>query len=196
MFSRVLGWIMAVLVMSGVVSVGAQSASGPTASATNLPSVNFSTTPRAAIGSSTNTDFQPLGFDVLASYPIKVSWLMNPTNSSFDTLRREGEIPGPIQALNGRKVAVQGYLLPLQQDAGGVREFLLMRDHGMCCRTNVPQINEWVHVRMQGKSLPFTHERQFLVRGELQVGEKLGAGNVVSVYRLSGEEISFAPEAH
>lgn len=137
-----------------------------------------------------NTNVLPVDFETLAAYSIKVDWLINPTNSSLDTLKRTGEIPDAIKALHGQRVAVQGYMKPLKQDARGVSEFLLMRNHGLCCQTNVPQINEWVHVRMKGKTLPFAHERQFIVRGELQVGEKLGAGNVVSVYRLTGDEIS------
>jgi hypothetical protein len=140
--------------------------------------------------------WQPVSFETLAAYAIKVDWIINPTNSSLDTLRRNGEIPAAIKALQGRKVAVQGYMKPLKQDARGVQEFLLMRNHGLCCQTNVPQINEWIHVQVKGKSLPFAHDRQFLVRGELEVGEKLGAGNVVSVYRLSGEAIEAVAHGH
>lgn len=137
--------------------------------------------------------YQSVSLATLAAYPLQVDWLINPTNSAFDTLRRRGEIPAAIQALNGNKVAIQGYLKPLQHDAGGVKEFLLMTTHALCCQTNIPQINEWVHVRMTGPSLPYGHDSQYVVRGELQVGEVLGAGNVVSVYRLAGEQISLAP---
>jgi len=149
-----------------------------------------------ATNDAVTTDYQPVSFETLAAYAIKVDWLVNPTNSAFDSLRREGIIPDSIKALHGRKVTLQGYLKPLQHDASGMKEFLLMRNHALCCQTNVPQINEWVHVRMKGPSLPYAHERQFTVRGVLQVGETLGAGNVVSVYRLTGDEVSVAPEPH
>ena len=151
--------------------------------------------PRAAIVSisppvaTVARDYQPVNFETLAAFPIKVDWLINATNSAFDTLRRKGEISANIKALNGRKVSVQGYIKPLKQDDSGVRDFLLMRNHALCCQTNIPQINEWVHVRMTGRSIPFIHERQFTVRGVLQVGESLGEGNVVSIYRLTGDEI-------
>lgn len=141
----------------------------------------------------TATDYQPVGFETLAAFPLKVDWLINPTNSSLDTLRRTGEIPGAVKALHGQKVELRGYVKSLQQDAGGMRELLLMRGHALCCQTNIPQINEWVHVRMNGASLPFVPESLFTVRGVLQVGEAMGAGNVVSVYRLRGEEISAVP---
>lgn len=139
--------------------------------------------------------YQPITFATLGAFPLKVDWLINPTNSTLDTLRRTGEIPAHVKALDGKKVSVQGYVKPLKQDASGVTEFLLMRDHGLCCQTNIPQINEWVHVRMSGRSVPFTHERQFVVRGVFQVGELRGAGNVVSVYRLAGDEIIAGAES-
>jgi hypothetical protein len=46
---------------------------------------------------------------------------------------------------------------------------------------------------MTGPSLPFVQESLFTVRGVLEVGEVMGTGNVVSVYRLRGEEISAVP---
>ena len=159
------------------------------------PTNTVTSNPRSA-GGSTNAalmDYPSVNFETLAGYAIKVDWLINPTNSAFDSLRRDGNIPDPIKALHGKKVTLQGYIKPLQHDASGVREFLLMRNHALCCQTNVPQINEWVHVRMKGPSLPYGHGSQYIVRGELQVGEVLGAGNVVSVYRLTGEQISLAP---
>lgn len=137
--------------------------------------------------------YQSVSLATLAAYPLQVDWLINPTNSAFDTLRRRGEIPAAIQALNGSKVAIQGFIKPLQHDPGGVKEFLLMTTHALCCQTNAARINEWMHVRMTGPSLPYGHDSQYIVRGELQVGELLGAGNVVSVYRLTGEQISLAP---
>ncbi len=134
--------------------------------------------------------YESVSFETLAAYDIKVDWLINPTNSSLDTVRREGNIPDSVRLLHGKKVTLQGYIKPLKQDVGEAMEFLLMRDHALCCQTNIPQINEWVHVRMTGQSVPFAHERQFTVSGVLQVGELLGTGNVVSVYRLTGDGIT------
>jgi hypothetical protein len=164
-------------------------------SATNVVTIK----PTSGNATSTNTPaasgYEPISFETLAAFPIKVDWVINTTNSAFDTLRREGEIPAPIQALHGKKVSVQGYLKPLKQDVNGVTEFLLMRDHALCCQTNIPKINAWVHVRMKGPSVPFVHERQFVVRGMMHVGELRSAGNVVSVYRLAGDEIIAVAES-
>lgn len=181
--SALLGTV-ALLVGSGCTHPGSRRE--PTAACASHPSPAIPAT----------VDYQPVSFETLAAFPVKVDWLINPTNSSFDTLRRTGEIPAAIQSLHGQKVELRGYLKSLQQDAGGMREFLLMRGHALCCQTNIPQINEWVHVRMTGPSLPFVPESLFTVRGVLAVGEAMGTGNVVSLYRLAGEEISAAPGTH
>ncbi len=162
-------------------------------SASGWVATNLSTDSNSGNAAATNTSagaFVPVSFETLAAFPIKVDWLINPTNSSFDTLQQEGEIPGSIKALQGTSVALQGYMKPLKQDAAGVSEFLLMRDHALCCQAKIPQINEWVHVRMLGRRAPFAHERLLTVRGRLQVGGLLGAGNVVSVYRLDGTDLT------
>ena len=63
-----------------------------------------------------------------------------------------------------------------------------MRYFSTCCEGKTPQINEWLHVRTTGKAIPLANERMLAVRGVLQVGEKFGAGNVVSIYRLEEAE--------
>ena len=172
--------LVALALLPGSVCVHAEPTSNPRAAIVSIPP------PVATVA----RDYLPVSFETLAAYTIKVDWLINPTNSSLDTVQREGTIPDNIKSLHGKKVVLQGYLKPLQHDANGMRNFLLMRNHALCCQTNIPRINEWVHVRMTENSLPYAHESQFVVRGVLQVGEVLGAGNVVSVYRLTGEGIT------
>ncbi len=133
-------------------------------------------------------DCVPITFETLGGFAIKVDWVMNATNSAFDTLKKEGEIPEKIRSLQGKKVSISGFMKPLKQDTGVASEFLLMRYFSTCCEGKTPQINEWLHVRTTGKAIPLANERMLAVRGVLQVGEKFGAGNVVSIYRLEEAE--------
>jgi hypothetical protein len=133
--------------------------------------------------------FDPLTFETLAAFQIKVEWVMNATNSAFDALKKEGEIPDQIRSLQGKKVSISGFMKPLKQDGGGATEFLLMRYFSTCCEGKAPLINEWIHVRTTAKAVPLANDRMLAVRGVLQVGEKLGTGNVVSIYRLEGAEL-------
>jgi hypothetical protein len=134
--------------------------------------------------------YEPVSFETLSAYQVKVDWQMNPTNSNYDTVKRDGDIPAAVKLLSGKNISVQGYIKPLKQDSNGCVEFLLMRNHGLCCQTNVPKVNEWIHVRMTRGNVTYNHEQLFSVRGVLQVGELLGGGNVISIYQLTADEIA------
>ena len=189
--------VLLLLILLVWLSVSAAAQDGRGASVGKL-SVTNTVGNKSTSGKATSTQVSAVGgyerisFETLAAFPIKVDWLINPTNSALDTLSRKGEIPALIKALNGKRVSVQGNIKPLKQGDNGVSEFLLMRNHALCCQTNVPEINEWVHVRLVGNEIPYVHEHMVTVSGVLQVGELLGTGNVVSVYRLTGDEITTA----
>ena len=134
-------------------------------------------------------NYLQVGFDTLSAYSVKVNWWMNPTNSHNDKLEMVGQIPDAIRSLDKKAVSVQGFMMPLKQNAGLVTEFLLMRNQSSCCYGKPLQINEWIQVRMEGKGVKSMMDRLLTVCGTLQVGEKLENGNIVSIYRLDGKEI-------
>jgi hypothetical protein len=114
---------------------------------------------------------------------------MNPTNSAADTLKREGEIPSRIKALDGKKVSIAGFMKLIKQEAGGATEFLLVPNYSTCCEGQMPVVNQWVHVLSPNKPIPLAGEHPLAIRGVLRVGEKLAGSNVVSIYRLDEVEI-------
>jgi hypothetical protein len=133
--------------------------------------------------------FQKITFEEIGAFPIKVEWVMNLTNSAADSLKRDGEIPARVKALDGKRVSIAGFMKPIKQEEGGAAGFLLVKDYSTCCEGTLPKINEMIHVQMASNSIPQAGEQIFAVRGVFQVGEKLGAGNTVSIYRLEGAEL-------
>lgn len=101
-----------------------------------------------------------------------------------------GHIPEPIQALNGRLVGLQGFMLPTRLEGGLTTEFLLMRDQSMCCFGVIPQINEWVAVIMQGRGVRPLMDQAVTVFGRLHVGESYENGVLVGIYRMDGEDLA------
>lgn len=95
---------------------------------------------------------------------------MNPTNPAFDSLKRVCEIPPSVKSLSGKQASVQGYIKPLKRESNGCIEFLLLRNYALCCQTNVPKVNEWIHIRMTNGVAAQHLDRSFTVRGVLQVG--------------------------
>lgn len=102
------------------------------------------------------------------------------------------EIPPKVKALNGRKVAVRGFMLPLDLDQDGVSQFLLNGSFDMCYFGAPVRMNEWILVTMgNGKKTPFTHLAT-MVYGTIEVGEEVRNGRVMSLYRLNADGAELA----
>lgn len=141
-------------------------------------------------------DHEDVSFDRLSSYAYEV----------FELKRGEQvkeQIPASVKALDGKKVAVKGFMLPYRNVGEGVTEFILLRNQGLCCFGTVPRMNEWVHVIMEeGKSAPYAMDQPITVFGTLAIGEvyewetgKDGVerGVLMSVNRMSGTVVVVPP---
>lgn len=59
----------------------------------------------------------------------------------------------PIEpGINGARVRIAGYITPLDNDLGHVREFLLVPSYGACIHTPPPPANQIIHVVL-GKTM-------------------------------------------
>jgi hypothetical protein len=130
-----------------------------------------------------------VGFKQLASFP-------------FEPPERELTEPPPVPypsdvlALEGQRIAVRGYLLPMDFDQSGISSFFLMArpDQG-CCFGSGLAFNEWIDVHWKGKPLlRMDGSVPVIVIGTLSVRPHLEGGVVSSLYRMDGEKIEKAPE--
>jgi hypothetical protein len=103
-----------------------------------------------------------------------------------------GRIPDEIKALEGKGVALKGFMLPLKQEEGRVKEFILLKNQSMCCFGKPPNLNEWVHVTMSGKGVKPLMDRVVTIYGRLHVSEYQEGRQRLGIYRLDGEGISLA----
>lgn len=105
---------------------------------------------------------------------------------------RAAAIPTEVAGLDGQVVTVRGYMVPLTLDAkGGVQSFLLTENQLLCCYGIMPALNEWIAVDMAGGgSAPLHADRPVTVTGLLSVGEAADSGGAVSLYRMTGEQVS------
>jgi hypothetical protein len=125
-----------------------------------------------------------VGFERLAGFEYETS----ATGAGGSTNR----IPGVIRELDGREVAVRGFMLPMKVEGGMVKEFLLMRDQSMCCFGVVPRINEWVAVTMGGRGVRAMMDQPVVVFGTLRVGEVYEHEVLAGIYRMEGQEMAGA----
>ena len=99
------------------------------------------------------------------------------------------QIPEKILRLDGRKVSITGFMMPVRVDSrGDVEEFALNGNYDMCFYGAPSRLNQWVHVKMQpGAKAKFSHNPT-TVSGTLEVGEYVIDGEIVSLYRLTGDK--------
>ena len=51
-----------------------------------------------------------------------------------------------VEALNGRRIQIASYLLPIEFSGDKVVEFLVVAEDGACVHTPVPPLNQLIHV--------------------------------------------------
>lgn len=81
-----------------------------------------------------------------AEKPIRIDWeILNGLNY------RTGAMSNVLRQLNGKLVKVPGFMVPLEDDADNVTEFLLVPYFGACVHVPPPPPNQIVWVRMDAK---------------------------------------------
>lgn len=126
--------------------------------------------------------YQPIDFSTLSNYDYELPDPLDPSPK-----QQRNDIPATVKALNGRHVAIEGFMLPLDLTPAGVTTFLLNASIDMCYFGAPVRMNEWILVTMKdGKRASFTH-LALTVKGRLEVGEVLKNGRVTSLYRLDAD---------
>ncbi|HRE80049.1 MAG TPA: DUF3299 domain-containing protein [Opitutaceae bacterium] len=130
----------------------------------------------------------PVTLEQLASFPVEMGLGENPPPTKL-------EIPAEIRALDGKRITIKGYLIPLEIEGGRVRQAVLLRDLMSCCYGTIPALNSFVLIDCSQHSLAPTIETNVPVTlvGTLKVGEIREQDFLVGLYRLSNEPLPAAP---
>ncbi len=132
-------------------------------------------------------DHEDLTFDKLASYKYEV-------HERIEGVPPVEQIPASVRELDGRKIAIKGFMLPYRNDGENVTEFILLRNQGLCCFGTVPRMNEWIHVKMApGKGAPYSIDVPITVFGALAVGEEYEKNVLMSLYRMESTAVVVPP---
>lgn len=135
-------------------------------------------------------EYRPLGFRFLSKFDYDPFLIMDATPEEYAKLPQQ--IPEDVRALNGRKVQIGGFMVPVEFAKDNIRTFLLVKNRMMCCFGAAVSMNDWVYVTMkEGRAAEFHQDVLVKVSGVLEVGEKIEDGMVMSIYRLTGESIEY-----
>ena len=151
------------------------------------------TTPAPTVPAASEPGYATAGFEILSGYSIEISdELLGPVTNNLAevTAKTEALIPEKVRALNQKKVALKGFMLPLKVEGGLVTEMLVMKDQSMCCYGTVPKIHEWVSVKMSEKGVKPLMDQAVTLMGKLHVGEMRENGYLTGIYRMDGEKMA------
>jgi hypothetical protein len=98
-----------------------------------------------------------------------------------------GHMTGDLSKLNGAKVAIPGFVVPLEDEDSGLAEFLLVPSPKACIHVPPPPPNQMVMVRMKSGNAPKREWGPVWVRGTLRIEESTSGFGKVS-FLLLGDE--------
>lgn len=124
--------------------------------------------------------FEPVSFDELASFAC----------AQYASGEKH-EIPAKILALSGKRIAIDGYMMPLAYEAGGTKKFLLMRYRFGCCYAVPPMLNEWIEVTMAKGVADYIPDTLSTVSGVLTVKEETKDGAATGLYTMVASHTEF-----
>jgi hypothetical protein len=132
-----------------------------------------------------------LGFDRLASYKF-VQPPTDPVTDGKSPPTGEEQIPSEVKGWSNQKAVVTGFMLPTKLENGKATEFLLMANQMACCYGTVPNMNEWIVVKMP-QGTPVTQDVPLSFYGTLKIGAMFENGYMTGIYEFDAERQASMP---
>lgn len=116
-----------------------------------------------------------------------------PTTVNWQTLKTlNSAAPGQKSAaldLQGKRVSIPGFMVPLEDEANEVTEFLLVPYAGACIHVPPPPPNQIVYVKMnQNSKVKMSFVDPIVVTGQLKISTVVSPYGDVS-YSLTAENV-------
>lgn len=103
------------------------------------------------------------------------------------------EFPTSVKELNNKKVALKGYVMPLEADGERVKTFLLVDQIVSCLFCEGLSMDQWMIVTVNDpkgvRIKDEDYESPITVYGTIDIGEKIEDDVVVSIYRMKADGI-------
>ncbi len=143
-------------------------------------------------------DYYRLNFDVLSGFPAGTPDISNPAVDPRKRAKMASfNIPGPVKVLNGQKISVVGFMIPMTMDKESVYSFILAQSRMTCCYGMVPQLNQWIYVTMDpGKPTSQLMDVPITVFGTLSVGMKIDKDSMGwCLYRMTSGKVDMPKQS-
>ena len=135
-------------------------------------------------------DYFKLNFDILSNFPAGTPDLAAPPTGR-PAKEPFAQVPGAVRSLDGHKISVAGFMIPMIMEKDSVSSFILAQSRMTCCYGVVPKLNQWIFVTMgQGKSTQQFMDVPVTVFGTIDVGPKYDEENKGwCLYRMTGDKV-------
>jgi hypothetical protein len=131
-----------------------------------------------------------VGFNVLGGFPFELTKAEAAAAASPEAVAEIlARVPAEIRALDGRKVLVTGFMLPMQLEGPLTTEFLLVATSMLCCYGVVPPMNQWIVVKMVRGGVKPQQDVPLSFFGTLRVQPRYDSGALSAIYQLEGERM-------
>ena len=138
--------------------------------------------------------YQSLTFETLTDYRIREpNWTEMDDPAYIATLNLEEQIPAQIRAMDGKKIEIQGFMLPLELSDDTLRTFMLLENQMACCFGAIPRLNQWVYVTIpEQKKVKANQDVLVTLFGTLRVGPEFDQEMLTGIYHLDLERVKVA----
>ena len=140
-------------------------------------------------------DYLRVPFSFLGDYWLdEPDWRQLSDAEYIASLAYDTEIPDEVKQIDGKKVAITGFMLPIDVDKGKVKRFLLLKSTMSCCFGVAPRINEVIYVEYPKKQkIQTVMDMPITVFGKLSVGQQFREDlMLMGVYQLELDEVKRA----
>lgn len=127
-----------------------------------------------------------LGFDRLAGYKFVTPAYDAVVDAKLPPPTGEDQIPALVKSWSGHKAVITGFMLPTRLENGRAVEFLIMANQMACCFGVIPDMNDWVVVRMP-QGTPVIQDVPISFYGTLKVGAMYDNGYMTGIYEMDAE---------
>jgi hypothetical protein len=140
----------------------------------NYPALNAAPADAKAAG------FQNLDFNALAGFEFDPPESDNASEIRYKTNEM---IPSTVKNLDGKKINICGYMIPLKWEGSLVTEFLVVRNTMSCCYGVPPKYNEVIITKVEKGVKPLVDSPIFF-QGTLKVGAVVEDGALSAIYSM------------
>jgi len=105
---------------------------------------------------------------------------------ALEALRRAWDNAPTVPAMEGRRIRIPGFVVPLDGNESALREFLLVPYFGACIHTPPPPANQVIHVTLSAPAKGLKMMDAVWVDGTLRAGASQTSMGT-SGYRMAGE---------